>query len=819
MSSRALWLRWSWRDLRARWAQVCALALVIALGTGTYAALLSTSAWRTQSNDASFALLHTHDLRVALDQGSTVPEGSLLSLVSRLPHAADVTGARERLIVPTQVAGPHGVLAPGELVGTGTGPGPGVDTVSVAAGRGLPAAGGGAPTTDGLPAVVLDRGFAHQNSLPDAGMLRVAGGAQVRYTGIGQSPEYFMGGGGGGAGGGATVFLSQKTYAVLFTTLRIAQQLAGAPGRVNDLVLTLKPGSDQAQLADGLHAALAAVRPPVSATVTARADIPSYRVLYDDIKGDEELWRAIAVLVLAGAAFAALNLTTRIVEAQRREIGIGMALGVRPRLLAVRPLLFAAQVALIGVLFGIGVGYLVGIPLAGAFKDLLPLPVWRTPFQAGTFTQAAVIGFVLPFAAAAWPVWRAVRVQPVEAIRVGHLAARGSGLVPLLRRLRLPGRGYHEIPLRNVLRTPRRSALTLLGIAAAIATLVTIVGLLDTFRATLGSASQELLRTAPARVTVSLDSYYPVNGTVVARAHALPEVRQVQAGVMVPGTVRSGSRSVDVAAEVLPPGAAWTPQLSAGHLGGGLVLSRKAAADLGTGVGGMVTFRHPQAAGGGLRTVTSPVRVTGIDPSPMRGYAYLDSAAAARMLGLAGMTNMLTMLPAPGHSAADVQRALLDVPHVTSAQSVQAATDGLRSSLDQFTGILNVASGVALLLVLLIAFNTASIGMDERSREHATMMAFGLPARTVLGMTTVESVLIGALGTVAGVAAGYGLLAWLTATTIAGVMPEIGVTAALSAGTVAGAVLLGAGTVAVAPLFTVRRLRRMDVPATLRVVE
>jgi energy-coupling factor transporter ATP-binding protein EcfA2 len=58
MSSRVLWLRWSWRDLRARWAQVCALAAVIALGTGSYAALLSTSAWRTQSNDASFALLH-----------------------------------------------------------------------------------------------------------------------------------------------------------------------------------------------------------------------------------------------------------------------------------------------------------------------------------------------------------------------------------------------------------------------------------------------------------------------------------------------------------------------------------------------------------------------------------------------------------------------------------------------------------------------------------------------------------------------------------------------------------------------------------------
>jgi putative ABC transport system permease protein len=230
--------------------------------------LLSTSAWRTQSNDASFALLHTHDLRVALAPGSSVPQGRLLALIGQLLHAADVTGSRERLIVPTQVAGPMGVLSPGELVGTGTGPGRAVDTVYVSAGHGLPGAVG---TSAGrLPAVILDRGFARQNGLPDSGTLRVAGGAQVRYTGIGQSPEYFMGGGGGA---GATAFLSQKTYAVLFSTLATAQRLAGVPGRVNDLVLTLRPGSDQARLRAELRTALAAVTPPVSATVTTRAEI------------------------------------------------------------------------------------------------------------------------------------------------------------------------------------------------------------------------------------------------------------------------------------------------------------------------------------------------------------------------------------------------------------------------------------------------------------------------------------------------------------------------------------------------------------------
>ena len=576
MAVRALWVRWSWRDLRARWLQVGALALVIALGTGTYAALLSTSAWRRQSNDASFALLHTHDLRATLTPGSSLPQGSLLALVRRLPRATAILGARERLIVPTQVQAPGGVLVPGELVGTGSDPGPGVDTISMYAGQALASPGSVPAVAGGLPAVVLDRGFAQQNDLPVTGTLRIAGGARVRYTGIGQSPEYFVAS--GGAGG--TPYLSQKIYAVLFTTLATAQQLARAPGQVNDLVLTLRPGTDATVVAGELRAALASATPPVSATVTTRAQIPAYRVLYQDINTGQQLWRAIALLMLAGAAFAAFNLTTRIVEAQRREIGIGMAIGVRPLMLAMRPLLFAAQVAFGGVAFGIAVGYLVEIPLRGTYERLLPLPLWRTPFQAGTFAQAAIIGFALPFAAAAWPVWRAVRVQPVDAIRVGHLAAKGSGLAPLLRWLKVPGRGYHEIPFRNVARTPRRTALTLLGVAVVIATAVTITGLLDTFRGTLNDARAELLSSAADRVTVSLDSYYPGGAPVVAAVRALPEVGRAEDELVIPATVSSGGRSVSVAITLLPPRAMWTPPLDAGRLQGGLVLASKAASDL-----------------------------------------------------------------------------------------------------------------------------------------------------------------------------------------------------------------------------------------------
>jgi putative ABC transport system permease protein len=800
---------------------VAAISTVIALGAGTYAALLSTSAWRRASNDASFAVVNTHDVRVRLNQGSTVPEGRLAAVVASIPSAASVLGVRERLVVPTQVSAPHDVLVPGELVGTATGAGPGVDDVWPSAGR-LPGT-----ADDGRPVVVLDQQFATANQLPATGEVVLSGGARAGYVGLGQQPEYFLSSG----GQAALPFLSQQSFAVVYATLHSAQALTGAAGRVNDVVLTLRPvvGGDparragsQEQLADQVAAqvrtALTAAKPAVSAVVTTRSELPSYRVLYDDIDGDAKLWRIVALLVLAGAAFAALNLTARIVEAQRREIGIGMALGVRPGLLAVRPMLFGMQVALIGVVLGTAVGRLVAIPLRSVLVEMLPLPIWVTPFQVDVYLQAAVLGFFLPLATVAWPVWRAVRVQPVDAIRVGHLAARGGGLAPLLRRLPSRGRSYHQIPLRNVVRTPRRTMLTMLGIAAAITTLVTTVGFLDTFNATLDGAQHELLRSAPERLNVSLAAMEPVDGDVVRAVRALPEADTVTAGLVLPVTAGRAGRSVDLVVEVLDPAAPWTPTIRSGTAGAGIVLASKAADDLHVTVGGTIDVTHPEASAGGLRTARTAMRVAGIHPNPMRAFAYLDPATAVAF-GLSGSTNYLTVTPAPGVSAAQVQRALLSVPDVASAQAVRTTTEGMRAGLDEFIGILRVAALVTLLLALLIAVNTTTIGMDERARDHATMLAFGLPARTIIGLTVAETALVGVAATVLGIAGGYAVLVWMAATTIPAVLPEIAVVATLSTATVLAAFGLGVVTVAAAPLFNVRRLSRMDIPSTLRVME
>ena len=84
----------------------------------------------------------------------------------------------------------------------------------------------------------------------------------------------------------------------------------------------------------------------------------------------------------------------------------------------------------------------------------------------------------------------------------------------------------------------------------------------------------------------------------------------------------------------------------------------------------------------------------------------------------------------------------------------------------------------------------------------------------------IESTLIGTLATAVGVAGGMAMLVWFVRSLGSSSMPEIGLDILLSPVSVAIAVAIGIVAVGLAPLLTApRRLARMDVPSTLRVME
>ena len=124
-------------------------------------------------------------------------------------------------------------------------------------------------------------------------------------------------------------------------------------------------------------------------------------------------------------------------------------------------------------------GWPVSRLMAGVIKEFIVLPVFSAPFETDVFISVAAIGVLVPMVAVLWPVYRAVRVQPVEAIRTGHLASRGGGFAPLIGHIPLPGGSVIPMPFRNMLRAPRRTILTLLALSTVSAIRFAMVGLRD----------------------------------------------------------------------------------------------------------------------------------------------------------------------------------------------------------------------------------------------------------------------------------------------------------------------------------------------------
>ena len=773
------WLTWATRDARRRWLQVVSIALLIALGTGMYSAMSSMSRWRLASADASYAQLRMHDLRVSLADGSFVPAGTLAA-------AASGTTGEERLSLPTQVevkAGGKDLLVAGRLVGA---PARKVDRLAVMSGK---AAG---------PDALLERNFAAFHKLPASGTLKLAGGRTLPYRGQAVAPEYFL------VTAPGADFGAEASYAVVFTSLATAQRLSGHKGQVNELVVRA-PGANLDRLQQQIAASLHRSAPQAGLTFTRRAAEPAYRLIYKDAKGDQRMMNIFAFLLLGAAAFAAFNMVSRTVEAQRREIGIGMALGVRPLLLGIRPLLLGLEIAVLGVAIGIPVGLWANGWLGDTLRQWFPLPVLETPFEPDVYVTGALLGLILPLLATALPVWRAVRVAPIEAIRVGARSGKTGGLAWLVKGLRLPGGSLGNMPLRNVLRTPRRTVLTSLGIAAIVAIVVALSGLMDSFDNTLGAARQEALGGTPARMTVDFATPQLSGSRPVQAVVRSPAVRQPRQSLRVPVTLGANGSRVNAFLET--------------SARDGLLVARRAAKDLGIGVGDWVSVRHPvPSANGGFGIATTRLRVTGYHSSPFRFIAYTSAQSAAR-LGLAGLTSRVSVVPAPGHSELDVKRALMTNPGVAAVQHASATTDAVDDRMSQFTDVIAMTVLIAIAMAVLMAYNTSAINADERARENATMFAFGVPVRRVLRLGVSEALLVGGLATVAGFGAGYLLLRWIAYSSMTETMPDIDMFLSISPFTIAAAIAAGLIAVGLAPLFTRRRLRRTDIPSTLRVVE
>jgi putative ABC transport system permease protein len=796
-----LWLLWTVRDFRGRWLQIATTGLILAIGIGAFAGLGGMREWRERSADESRAASRAHDVRVDLAEGTFADEGALRAAVRHIPGIA----AEERLVAASQVdasSAGRPIVVPARLVGMR--PGSSVERLSMKGGTGL---------KTGAQTAVLDWNFAQHFDLPVRGTVRVAGAGVLRYTGTGVIPQHFLIVGDSGLSG------AEGGLATVYAPLDVVQAISGHPGQVDRLVVRGAEGVGEVRLERQVTAALRAALPGVGFTTVRGDDEPVNRMLYRDAANDQKVYWALAVLLLLGAALAAFNLVSRVVEAQRREIGIGMALGAEPRVLALRPLAIGLQIGIVGAIAGVPVGIFLSGLIQGLMRDFVPLPQYASTFPAGLYAAGAALSLLIPVLAAALPVRRAVSVSPVEAIRTGHRAVRAPGATSVLRRLPAPGGAVARLPLRNLARAPRRTVMTVLGLGAVITAVVAVLSMVDALRDVIDRQEVAALSSSPRRMEVTLTGFVPSDGSAVRAIVTSPGVAAGESSLVVGAQARTARgrlplviRFVDPASEI------WSPTATTGALGAGILLADKAARDLGVAVGDTVVVRLPSRSGSGFTLSDTRLRVDGIHGNPIRPYAYVNASRAAS-LGLGGIANGVTVLPRPGGTPGALERSLFGRQGVASITPASAESDALRTSLDSFSSAITIVAAITLGLALLVAFTSTSVSVEERRREYATMFAFGLPPRAGVRVAIGESVVTGIFGTIVGVALGLVAASWIVGSLLPDTIPDLGAEVALALPSVITVLVVGVVAVGLAPLLTFRRMRGMDIPSTLRVME
>jgi len=356
------------RNLLRRPARTLLTAAGVALGVGLIVALLSISTGVQRTADQLIHIGHADfgvfQSDVSDFSRSLLPE-SLASAVARQPGVARV--ARLKLVASSNNGFFVFGLDPHEFVW-----------------RRLVLLRGRAP---GVGETLLGDAGARNMHLNVGGTLALTRARSFRVSGVFHSGDAFE-------DAGAVV------------PLPVAERLAGRPGEVTTVAVAVRPGSATSEVARALERRFPGTVAVTEPSQAIKVDTSS-RLIVDTG------W-IISLLALIVGGIGVTNTMAMSVFERVREIGILRAVGWRTW--RIGALIVGESLGIAVAALGVGLG--LGVLAAHVFSDHTSTSgLVRPDFTAGVFAWGLAFALGVALIGAAYPVWRAVRLTPIEALR------------------------------------------------------------------------------------------------------------------------------------------------------------------------------------------------------------------------------------------------------------------------------------------------------------------------------------------------------------------------------------------------------------------
>jgi putative ABC transport system permease protein len=585
------------------------------------------------------------------------------------------------------------------------------------------------PLPDGLNLLVLRAGRLPDAGSPDEAVANEAfakaarlelgesfgaliHGKQVRLRLVGTvlSPEYVY------AVAPGQIFPDNRRYGVVWMN---REALAGAldlRSSFNEALIRLAPGASEAEAIRRIDLIL----DRYGAGGAYGRDLQiSDRFVSNEIGQLSTTVELLPPIFLAVAAFLLNIVLARLVDTEREVIGLMKAFGYSNAAIMAHYAALALLLCVGGLVLGSILGTWLGHALATMYQHYFVFPFLQFHAGASSYIIALAATAAAAVVGAAVAVRRAARLTPAEAMRPpsppDYSGSWTSGLARLL--------GPDEpsrIVLRNLSRRPIRTALTVMGLSAALALYIASASATDNVDSMIDLAFGRAER---ADLVVTFAE--PRDSRAIHELAAMPGVMRVEAfraigAKLIAGqhVVREGlassssgadlSRLVDLNGRLVEPPAA------------GIIVSSRLAKQLHVKAGEAVRTEVTEG-----ERPSVDLKVAKVIDTPLGSSARLDRTALNRIMreGDTASGAYLQVDPLLGDR---IYRNLKATPQIASVTSEAAIIQGVRDTVAQQMGIVTLFNtGLAALIVLGVVYNSARISFSEQARDLASMRVLG----------------------------------------------------------------------------------------------
>ncbi len=719
------------RDLRHVWLQALAVALVIGCGVAMYVMALGTLRSLEETRAAYYERYRFADIFAEVKRA---PE-RLGREIASIPGVARV----ETRIVAMVTLDVAGMVEParGLLISVPERHPPELNGLHLRMGRSV--------QPGNLGEVVLNEAFAEAHGLRPGDYLHaVINGRKRRLdvVGVALSPEYIY-----SLGPGA-MMPDDRRFGVMWVGREMLAAAYDLEDSFNSVSLTMMRGASEPAIITALDRIL---QPYGGVGAYGRKDQVSHWYISNEMVQLESMARVAPAIFLGVAAFLLHIVISRLIATEREQIGLLKAFGYSGLAVGWHYTKFVLAIVGIGIFLGFAGGAWLGRGLTELYTDFFRFPFLYYRIDFSTFLIAALISVLVALAGTLGAVRRAVKLPPAVAMQPAAPPVYRRTLPERLGLTQRFGQATRMV-LRHIMRRPMRSGLTILGIAMAVAILISSMFMLDSIEMIIDVQFNRINR---QDVTVSLVEARPAG--VVREFEAMPGVLRAEPVRAVAVRIRNRHLSRRTALIGMTPGSDLGRLLDqdlhpVSMPPEGLVLSAKLAEVLGVGRGDRLTVEAMEG-----RRPTAQIPVTAVVEGYIGTSAYMDFGALNRFMGDQPMVSLAYLQTDPLRET-ELYRKLKDAPAVAGVTIEKAAVESFRDTLAESMLLMTTFNILfAGMIAFGVVYNSARISLSERGRELASLRVLGFTRAEVSWILLGEFALLTVAALIPGFVIGYGL--------------------------------------------------------------